>query len=194
MADAGQYVVDVTSDGTAPEFPLDVDLRSPWRGRSLPEADPLPTTEAGRFALPFPTARHDAAAVGWVTDGRDVHWTLPAAVRDALAVEPRFAVTGLRVPRRDGRLVVEMTVANEGGRDGTFAARVSLQGFSGGSVVEFPVPTGESRTYTGRPGSILLYAENRGGGVLTVQYPTHEGLTSVERTVSPPEATTEPRP
>lgn len=194
VADAGQYVVvDVTVDGEPPGPYANLDLRSAVDGRTLPGSDPLPTTTDRGYAFSFPTARHGTAAVRWLADtrdadggaadGRDVDWELPDSTREALALEPRFSVTDLRVPRRDGQFVLEMTVANDGDRDGRFAARISLESFSGGHVVEFPVTAGGSETYAGRPGDILLYLENQGGGVLTVQYPDGDGLRTVERTV-----------
>jgi hypothetical protein len=190
VAAEGQYVVaDVTVDGGPADPPLDITLRSAVDDRTLPEGDPFPAEGSGRFAFPFPAEAHDAAAVAWTTDERDVYWTLPDATLDALATKPQFSLTDLRVPRRDGQRVLEMTVRNDGERDAHFTARVSLAAFSGGAFVDVPVPAGDSRTYTGRPGDILLYLENQGGGTLTVQYPAADGLTTVERAVESGTAT-----
>jgi hypothetical protein len=64
-------------------------------------------------------------------------------------------VSELRIRTCEGERVLAFAVDNEGARDGGFAARVSREGFSGGSVVTFSVPAGESRTDTGRPGDVL---------------------------------------
>jgi len=185
VANAGQFVVvDIAVDGATPDQPFDREFRSAVDGETRDGSDPLPTTDAGGYAFALPATRHDRGAIQWATDETDVYWTLPRAVLGSLAVEPKFSVTAFRVPRRDGERVLELTVANEGERDGHFAARVSFDGYSGGSIVEFPVPAGESETYTGRPGDVLLYFENHGGETLTVEYPADEGLRSIERTVS----------
>jgi hypothetical protein len=192
VANAGQYVVvDLTINGSTPEEPLERKLWSAVDGSARAESDPISTTAEQGYAFPFPAKHHDTAAIRWETDEKDVDWELSAETRETLAVEPRFTVTDLQVPRRDDQLSLEMTVANDGERDGTFMARVSLDGFSGGSIIEFPVSAGESETYTGRPEDILLYAENSGGGTLTIQYPADEGLTMVEQSVRLPETTTE---
>lgn len=186
VAREGQFVVvDVLIDGEQLGERADLDLRSAVEGEELPESDPLApiVDEPSSYAFPFPAERHDAAAILHATAESRIAWRLPATVRERLAAEPAFAVSGLRVPKRDGERTLELTVANEGERDGTFAARVSLEGFSGGSIVEFPVHAGESRTYTGRPDDLLLYLENQDGGTVTVQYPADDGLTTVERTV-----------
>lgn len=184
VANAGQFVVvDIAVDGETPEQPFDREFWSAVNGESQDGSDPLPTTDAGGYAFTFPATRHDRAAIQWAADETDVFWSLPRAVLASLAAEPKFAVTAFRVPRRDGERVLELTVANEGERDGHFAARVSFDGYSGGSIVEFPVRAGESETYTGRPGDVLLYFENHGGETLIVEYPADDGLTSIERTV-----------
>lgn len=183
VAAAGQYVVvDVTADGTVPDDHDAVDLRSAVDGAPLADADPIRTV-GGSHAFPFPAERHESAAVHRAAGGAEVYWELPRAVLEALATEPRFRVDDLSVPRRDGDLVLELTVANEGDRDGRFRARVSFEGFSGGSVVEFAVPAGETRSYSGRPGGVLLYLDNDGGGTLTVQFPGDDGLERLEHDV-----------
>lgn len=187
VAGAGQYVgVDVTVDGTA----LDdtggrggLAFRSAVDGSPVPDGDALPTVESGRFAVPFPAERHDAASIRWTTGESAVDWALPAAVRERLAAEPAFRVADLAVPRKDGDLGLEMTVANDGDRDGRFVARVSFEAFSGGAVVSLDVPAGGTRRYSGRPGSVLLYLDNSGGGRLTVEYPGVDGLRRVEHGV-----------
>ncbi|WP_248896768.1 hypothetical protein [Haloplanus halobius] len=193
VAHAGQFVVaDILIDGEPPDRTAALDFRSVVDGEYLPGSDPLPSVDGtASYAFSFPAERHETAAILRLTDGSRVSWDLPTTILETLALEPAFVVSDIRVLDRDGRLVLDMTVANEGARDGAFAARVSLEGFSGGHIVELPVPAGESRTYTGRPGDILLYLENQGGGTLTVHYPGDDGLTSVERTVQPAR-TTEP--
>ncbi|MFB6160799.1 MAG: hypothetical protein ABEJ61_06440 [Haloferacaceae archaeon] len=190
LAEAGQFVVaDVRVDGSTPDRLDDVALRSSVGGTPLPDGDPLPALDEGGFAFPFPAERHETAAVRWATDERAVSWGLPATTRDALAREPRFSVEELAVPSRDGRLVLELTVANDGERDGRFLAEVSMEAFSGREVVEFSVPVGASRRYSGRAEKMLLYFENNGGGTLTLQYPGPDGMRGRERTVDVPEPT-----
>lgn len=187
VAHAGQFVVaDVLVDGDRPDArPANLDLWSVAAGERVPNGDPLGSLqgESGAYAFRFPAAEHDTAAIVHTGGESRVAWTLPAPVRETLAREPAFVVSKLRIERRDGDRVLEFPVTNEGAREGVFRARVSLDGFSGGSVVEFPVPAGESRTYTGRPGDILQYAENSGGGTITVEYPADDGLARVERAV-----------
>jgi len=197
VAQDGQFVVvDVLIDGNSPEETADLDLRSSVDGERRSGSDPLASLEgeASSFAFGFPAGRHAAAAILHTADGSCIYWTLPTAIRERLALEPEFAIPSLEVPNNDGELTLDMSVANEGERDGIFRARVSLTGYSGGSVVEFPVPAGESRTYTGRPGDILLYLENRDGGTLTLEYPADEGLASIERSVALPRTATESNP
>jgi hypothetical protein len=190
VATDGQYVVvDLTVDGQAPDRPLDRDFRSTVDGAPLQGSDPLPTTDERGYAFSYPAVRHDRAGIRWATEESDVHWDLPASVLDRLAVEPRFVVERVRLSQSDGSRELELTVANEGDRRGQFRARVSFEGYSGGSIVEFPVPAGESVTYAGRPGDVLLYFENHGGETLTVQYPADSGLSTVEWT--PPETPAE---
>lgn len=180
--DAGQYVVvDVTVDGTAPDG-LDDGLRASVDGAVLPDSTAIPTVTEGEYAVPFPAASHESAAVGWQTDGGSAFWTLPATVRSRLPDVPRFRVRDVALPVRDGRRVLELTVENTGDRDGQFVAEVSMEGFSGNAIIDFPVPTGESRTYTGRAGKILLYFENNGGGTLVVQYPGENSVSRIEHT------------
>lgn len=187
VAGAGQYVeVDVTVDGTAlddADRGGDLALRAVANGSPVPDGDALPTVESGRFAVPFPAERHDVASIRWTTGESAVDWVLPAAVRERLAAEPAFRVADLAVPREDGDLGLEMPVANDGDRDGRFVARVSFEAFSGGAVVSLDVPAGETRRYSGRPGSVLLYLDNSGGGTLTVEYPGVDGLRQVEHGV-----------
>lgn len=179
----GQYVVvDVTTDGAVPDESAAVDLGATVDGTPFADGDPLRTVGDG-YAVPFPAERHESAAIRWATGESEVRWELPATVRETLTVEPAFRVVDLAVPRRDGGLVLEMTVANDGARDGRFVAQVSFEGFSGGSVVEFPVPAGGTWSYTGRAGKILLYLENDGGGTLTVRYPVEDGLERLEHHV-----------
>lgn len=191
VANAGQFVVvDITVNGTSPDQYFDRDFWSVVDGKTLQGSDPLPTTDERGYAFTFPAARHDKAAIQWETDKSDVYWSLPQSVLETLAVEPKFVVTDFQVPRRSGELVLELTVANEGNRDGHFAARVSFEAYSGGSIIEFPIPSGESKSYIGRPGKILLYFENHGGETLTVEYPADDGLTTIERTVNTSKTTT----
>lgn len=186
VASAGQFVVvDVSVDGEQPDEMADLDLWSSVDGDKLSGSDPLwPLVgESPAYGFSFPAENHDGAAILHTGESSRTAWSLPATVRDALAREPRFSVTETDVLNRDGQLRLSMTVSNDGERDGTFRARVSQEGFSGGSIVEFPVAAGESRTYTGRPDDILLYLENQDSGTLTVQYPTDDGLTTIERSV-----------
>lgn len=198
VAHAGQFVVvDVLINGAQPDVrAANLDLWSSVGGRTLSGSDPLSSLvgEPAAYAFTFPAQRHDRAAIVHRADGSEsgagVYWNLPAPIRERLALEPEFTVSDIHVPKRNGQRVLELTVGNEGERSGTFRARVSLEGFSGGSIVEFPVPAGESRTYTGSPGDILLYLANQSGGTLTVQYPADEGLMSIERTVQSSPTTT----
>jgi hypothetical protein len=194
IAHEGQFVVvDVLIDGEQPDEVANLDLWSSVDGEQLPESDPLPSLVGEPAAHPFsfPAEHHEAAAILHTGEHSRVYWSLPATVRDTLAREPEFTVPELAVLNHNGQLKLNMTVTNEGERDGVFKARVSLDGFSGGSIVEFPVAAGESHTYTGRPDDILLYLENQGGGVLTVQYPTDGGLTTMERPVETSQTQTE---
>lgn len=185
-ATAGQYVVvDVTVDGAAPGRSLELDLWSSVDGTTVDGSDPLPTVAERAYAFTFPAARLDRAGIEWTPDddATTVTWTLPRSVLETLPRQPSFVVESVRVPRRDGRRTLALTVANEGDRDGTFRARVSFDGFSGGAVVEFRVAAGESARYAGRPGDILTYLENHGGETVTVTYPARDGLATVERSV-----------
>lgn len=181
---SGQYVtVDVTIDGHPPED-LDTESLRPAVDRTvLTDMRTFPTTVEGEFAVPFPTGKHDTAAIRWHYEETRVSWILPATVRTSLAMEPTFRIERLAVPRRDGQRVLELTVANEGERDGQFKAEVSIEGFSGNAVIEFPVPAGESRSYRGRPGKILLYIEDNLGETMTVQYPGEDSVARLEHTV-----------
>lgn len=186
IAHEGQFVVvDVLIDGEQPDEVANLDLWSSVDGEQLPENDPLPSLvgEPAAYPFSFPAEHHEAAAILHTGENSRTYWSLPGTVRDTLAREPKFTVSELAVLNHNGQLKLNMTVANEGERDGVFNTRVSLDGFSGGSIVEFPVAAGESHTYTGRPDDILLYLENQGGGVLTVQYPTDGGLTTMEQPV-----------
>lgn len=186
IAHAGQFVVvDVSIDGERPDEAADLDLRPSVDGDQLSGSGPPPSPagEPAAYAFPFPAERHEAAAILHTGGDSHTYWSLPTTVRDALAHEPEFTVPELEVSSHDGHLKLNMTVANDGERDGTFDSRVSLEGFSGGRIVEFPVAAGESHTYTGRPDGVLLYLENQGGGTLTVQYPTDDGLATIERIV-----------
>jgi hypothetical protein len=188
LAHAGQFViVDVHVDGSPPDRLDDVTLGSSVAGTPLPDGDPVTALDEGGFGFPFPAERHETAAIRWEPDDGAVLWDLPETVRDALASEPVFRVEEFAVPRRDGRLVLELAVANDGDRDGRFLAEVSIGGFSGREIIGFPVPAGESRRYSGRAGKMLLYFENNGGGTLTVGYPGPDGMTEVTRTVDVPE-------
>jgi hypothetical protein len=194
IATEGQFVVvDVLIDGEQPEEVTNLDLWSSVDGEQLSGSDPLPSLIGKPEAYPFsfPAEHHEEAAILHTGENSRIYWSLPATVRDTLAREPKFTVPELEVLNHNGQLELNMTVANEGERDGVFKTRVSLDGFSGGSIVEFPVAAGESHTYTGRPDDILLYLENQGGGVLTVQYPTDDGLTTIERTVELSQTQTE---
>lgn len=193
VADAGQFVVvDVTVDGEPPDRPIDPDLRAVVDRTTISGSDPLPTVgAASRYAFPFPAEHHDSASIKWATGTSNVRWELPPSIAETLAREPVFVVTEFRAPHRNGRRVLELSVANEGDRDGRFAARASFEGFSGGSVLTFPVPAGKTRSYTGSPGKVLLYFENHGGTTLTLQYPAGDGLTTAERTVQRSTTTTD---
>lgn len=182
-ATAGQFVVaDVTVDGRSPDRLDEVTVASVAGGSVLPGGEGVATIHDGVFAFPFPAEHHDSAAIGWQTEKRTVYWTLPGTVRDALAAEPTFRIDGFALPRRDGELLLELTVANDGDRDGRFIAEVSILNFSRNGTIEFPVPAGGSRTYRGRAGKIMLYFENDGDGTLTVQYPGDDGVARLERT------------
>ncbi|MEF8840279.1 MAG: hypothetical protein V5A62_01450 [Haloarculaceae archaeon] len=178
----GQFVVvDVTVEGREPDRLEGGTLRSSVDGDLLPEGDAVSTLTEGVYAVPFSAERHETATVAWQTDYRTVHWTLPEEIRETLPLEPAFHVEGMDIPRRDGQLVLELTVANEGEREGVFLAEVSSRAFSGNDVVSFPVPTGKTRTYTGRAGKMLLYFENNGGGTLTVRYLGDGGVSRIAR-------------
>ena len=181
-ADGQFVVVDVTVDGREPDRLEGGTLRSAVDGDLLPEGDAVSTLTEGVYAVPFPAERHGTAAVAWETDYRTVHWTLPEGVRETLSRVPKFHVEEMDIPRRDGQLVLELTVANEGEREGVFLAEVSQRAFSGNDIVSFPVPAGESRTYSGRAGKMLLYFENNGGGTLTLRYLGDGGVSGMERT------------
>jgi hypothetical protein len=192
VANADQFVVaDISVDGAPPTRPFDLALRPVVDGERRERSDPLPTTAERGYAFSFPASQHDDGAVQWATEESTVSWTLPQSVLDTLAREPAFAVTDFHVRRPSGTLRLKLTVRNEGDRDGQFAARVSFDGYSGGSIVDFPVPAGDAHSYTGRPGSVLQYFQNHGGETVTVEYPTDDGLTTIERTVDTSETTPE---
>jgi hypothetical protein len=188
---AGQFVVvDVRRDGDPPDLLTDTPIRPTVDGSTPPDSDPVPSADTGRWGFPFPVVESDTAAIRWRTPGTTIYWDLPTGMRAALASEPNFRVQSVAVPRRDGDLVLDLLVANDGQRDGMFRAEVSMESFSGSEIIEFPVLAGESRRYTGRAEKILLYFENNGGGTLTVTYPGGDGLTRLERTVEVPGDTT----
>ncbi|MFC6974608.1 hypothetical protein ACFQL1_07805 [Halomicroarcula sp. GCM10025709] len=182
--DVGQFVVvDVTVDGS-PAAELDGELAAVVDGERVQESSGQATTTQGSFGVPFPVGAHETAAVRRTAGSTVVEWGLPGAVRTALAETPAFRVTSFESRLHEGQRVVELTVRNDGGRDGQFLGRLSFEGFSGGDIVSFGVPAGESERYSGRPGKVLLYFENDGGGTLTLQYPGPDGMESVEHTVS----------
>ena len=181
-ADGQFVVVDVTVDGEAPDLLQCGTPRSSVESELVPEGQAVSTTTGGVYAVPFPAERQEAAAVAWETDSRTVRWTFPGGIRDTLPRVPRFHVEEMDIVRRDGQLVLELTVANEGEREGVFIAEVSQRAFSGNDVVSFSVPAGESRMYTGRAGKMLLYFENNGGGTLTLRYLGDGGVSGMERT------------
>lgn len=191
---AGQYVtVDVTINGR-PRDDLVTDTLRPAVGSTvLTDMIPVPTITEGEFAVPFPAEEHDTAAIRWQHEKTQVSWILPATVRESLALEPKFRIETFALPRRDGQLVLELTVANEGERDGQFKAEVSIKGYSGNAVIEFPVPAGESRSYRGRPGKILLYFEDGLGETITVQYPGDDSVSRLEHTREMTDTPTESR-
>lgn len=194
VASAGQFVVvDVLINGEQPDETNNLNLWSSVDGDQLSGSGPLRSLigEPAAYAFSFPAKHHETAAILHSDENSRTYWSLPATVRNTLAREPKFTVPELEVLNHNGQLKLNMTIANDGERDGTFKARVSQEGFSGGSVVEFPVAAGESHTYTGRPDDILLYLKNQGGGTLTVQYPTDGGLTTIERTVELSQTQTE---
>jgi hypothetical protein len=183
--DVGQWVVvDVTIDGE-PAKRLDERFGYAVDDSAGRESEPRSTTEHGAFGVPFPVGDHDTAAVRWRPGAETaVDWTLPEAVLESLAATPAFRVTSFGSEVRDGERVVKLTVKNDGGRDGQFLGRVSFEGFSGGDMVSFSVPAGESNRYSGRPGKVVRYFENNGGRTFTLQYPGPEGMDYVEQTVT----------
>ena len=182
--DVGQWVVvDVTVDGSRPER-LDDRFSYAVDGRGVRKSEPQSTAD-GAFGVPFPVGDHDTAAVRWTPDAETaVDWRLPDAVRERLAAVPRFRVESFESRLRDGQRVVELAVHNDGGRDGQFLGRLSFEGFSGGDLLSFGVPAGESNRYSGRPGSVVTYFENSGGRTFTLQYPGPAGMDYAEHTVA----------
>ena len=149
------------------------------------DADPLPIADTERtYAFPFPVQSVETAAIRWSREEHTVYWDLPAEIRDALATEPAFRVVEFGLPRRDGELVLDLTVENEGDRDGLFWMQASFDAFSGHEIVQFPVPAGESRDYTGRANGLVLQFENNDGGTFEIEYPSEDGTDVLERTVS----------
>lgn len=184
-AHSGQYVVvDVEiDDGT--QYSVDQDGGRPsLDGEVLPGKEPITDlSEDDRYAFPFPITRSETAALQWTLEESTVEWELPESVRERLAVAPEFHVEELGVNGHNGQRQLDIAVANEGNRDGLFVARVSIEGFSGGQIVEFPVPSGESKRYTGEAGGIVRQLANNSGGHLTVQYPAPQGLVGIEHRV-----------
>lgn len=144
---------------------------------------PIADTEQ-TYAFPFPVQSVETAAITWSREEYTIYWEFPAEIRDALATEPAFRVTEFRVPRRDGELVLDVTVENEGDRDGLFWMQVSFEAFSGHELIQLPVPAGESRDYTGRANGLVLQFEDNGGGTLEIKHPSEDGIEVVRRTVS----------
>lgn len=201
LVDPGQFVVvDVTTEGALPERFVDAPFRSVAGGDPLPDGEAVLTVEGEpgaaprsprkwdgrRVAFPFPADRPASAGVRWRAGDTDVVWDLPASVRETLAAEPVFRVENVGAVRRDGRVDLDLTVANEGDRDGRFMAWVSFQAISdASSVVEFGVPAGGSREYSDSP-PILDYFEH---GTVTVVLPTGDEGTRVELEVPEPRKT-----
>lgn len=188
----GQFlVVDILIDGEPAEDLDSLELRPNIERERISLDGPISVAGGeGIYAFPLPAEAPDQATLQWRTQEETTSWILPESVRWSLGREPSFRIDDIAVIRKDGDLVLELTVTNEGDRDGTFIARVSQEGFSGGDIVTFRVPREETTTHTDHP-AVITYMENAGGGTLTIQYPGNSGLRTIEHAVSDIGATTE---
>jgi hypothetical protein len=118
--------------------------------------------EARPVAIPVAVGTYDAPTVTHrPADGRPIRWRLPDDVAADLARAPSFAVRSLVAESTAGsetdgdgsdrvRVRVRVEVANEGDREGTFAARLLPDATATGSgdvwtAVSTVVPAGETR-------------------------------------------------
>ena len=113
---------------------VDPEMRIAFQGR--------PT----RYGVSVPVTGVQSAGVVLEAGDRPV-WTLPAGTREELATAPEFHLRDAVVGGTDGDAVLELTVENRGGRDGTFRAVVAAASVHDyDAAVRFPVPAGETVT------------------------------------------------
>jgi hypothetical protein len=194
----GQYVVvDVTTGGDVSERLSRMEMESVVDGEALDDGTPVLVVEGGpgnaprdppewerrHIAFPFPTERHDSAAVQWQTGDSTVRWNLSEGVRETLAAAPGFHVKEPVAERRGDGVVVDLTVRNRGDRDGRFQALVSFDSIhDASSIVAVDVPASGSSGYEGTP-PILDYFEH---GTVTVSFHGADGMTRRELDVPEP--------
>ncbi|WP_256300772.1 hypothetical protein [Haloarchaeobius salinus] len=169
----GQYIV-VTVTGS--DLASIDDLRTEVPGGSDVSVSPTPTLTDREYAVPLPPGNHERAELVVEENGETARWSLPAAVQENVGNMPRFGIESSEFVRRDGDLELEMTVRNEGDRDGQFVATASSAAFSGKRAFEFPVAAGESYEYSGTAGGMALLFDNDGGGTFVVEYPGRDGV------------------
>lgn len=175
----GQFVVvDVHVDGAPAEELEGFELH--------PSVEAVEDTrrgaEQGQFAVPFPVGEYESPTVVADDGDEQTHWVLPDATAERLAVEPRFSIQDSNLHWDGEAWTLELTVSNEGQRGGWFRATVTTMGVSGNGPLQFEVPAGESRTYSGTAGGYLEYFDDDDDGRLTIEYPASDGVegTTVE--------------
>lgn len=108
-------------------------------------------TAAGTLVgFPVPDEPADNAAVVWTSDGGGndtTRWMVPAGIEDSLGTAPRFSVESVVTPSwtdRSGSFPVQVTVSNDGDRDGRFLAEFGVAVISDVGEIAFGVPAGET--------------------------------------------------
>lgn len=181
----GQFVV-VTMRGTTLRS-LDA-LRVAVPGDDEASQSPTPTLAEGEYAVPIPTGEHETVELVVENAGESTRWRLPPSVADQVGSMPQFGVESAGFVRDDGDLLLELTIRNDGDRDGQFVATASSSGFTGNRTFDFHVPAGESQAYTGRAGGMTTLFDND-GGTFVIEYPGTRGVERHEMSETPPETT-----
>lgn len=142
----------VAPDDAAGEIGGSLGVRLDGDPAPAPDVDlpdvPLRLSPAGsRFGIPVPVREAAAADLVAPADAPAVAWELPADVRRRLAAAPEFRLRGAAVSESAGGTVLELTVENRGGRDGTFRGVVaSAAAADADAPVRIPVPAGDTVT------------------------------------------------
>lgn len=129
-----------------------------------------------RFAAAVPVRPVDRAVV----DLNGVRWRLPSAVVEQLAQRPRFRLRDARIVSRGEEAGLEVTVANDGDRDGVWRGVANARWVAdGGDTIRQPVPAGECRTGTvlriARPAEEVTVLEAPGPDERGIRYGAESG-------------------